>query len=373
MKLTNELLRKLPKVLLHDHLDGGLRPQTIIELAKETGYDRLPTTHTDDLAHWFQTNANRGSLPLYLQGFEHTCGVMQTEEALERVAYEMLQDMKHDGVVYVETRFAPVLHTRKGLHPESIIRAVTRGLERGKKDFGVHYGLILCALRSMPPEVSQEIAELAVDFRPHGVVGFDLAGEEGGYPPKKHVDAFHYIQRENFNITIHAGEGFGKESIWQAIQWCGAHRIGHATRLLEDMKIKDGAVLNMGTLAQYVLDKRIPLEICLTSNVHTGAVQTIEEHPFGVFYKYRFRVTLNTDNRLMSGITLTDEYRKAAKIFDLTLADLERITINAMKSAFTPYRQRVALIYDVIKAGFAAHKEGHDEVTTEPAARKPVH
>jgi len=354
MQLTTDLLRRIPKVLLHEHLDGGLRPATIVELAKETGYDRLPTTDPEKLAEWFRNNANRGSLPLYLQGFEHTCGVMQTEEALERVAYETLEDMKNDGVVYVETRFAPVLHTQKGLHPENIVRAVIRGLDRGKKDFGVHYGLILCALRSMPPEVSQEVAELSVDFRPHGVVGFDLAGEEGGYPAKKHVDAFHYIQRENFNITIHAGEGFGKESIWQAIQWCGAHRIGHATRLLEDMRIKDGAVLSMGTLAQYVLDKRIPLEICLTSNVHTGAVRSLDEHPFGIFYRYRFRVTLNTDNRLMSGITLTDEYRTAAEVFGLSLPDLERITINAMKSAFMPYKQRVALIYDVLKPGYAS-------------------
>jgi adenosine deaminase len=351
MKFSTDALRKLPKVLLHDHLDGGLRPRTIVELAKDTGYDQLPTTDPDNLAEWFQTNANRGSLPLYLQGFEHTCGVMQTEEALERVAYETLEDMKNDGVVYVETRFAPVLHMRKGLHPENIMRAVIRGLERGKKDFGVHYGVLVCAIRSMPPELSLEMAELAVDFRPHGVLGFDLAGEEGGYPAKKHIDAFHYIQRENFNITIHAGEGFGKESIWQAIQWCGAHRIGHATRLLEDMKIKDGNVLNMGTIAQYVLDKRIPLEICLTSNVHTGAVQNLAEHPFGIFYKYRFRVTLNTDNRLMSGITLTDEYRLAAETFGLELTDLERITINAMKSAFLPYKQRVAFIYDVLKPG----------------------
>jgi adenosine deaminase len=209
----------------------------------------------------------------------------------------------------------------------------------------------------MPPEVSQEVAELSVDFRPHGVVGFDLAGEEGGYPAKKHVDAFHYIQRENFNITIHAGEGFGKESIWQAIQWCGAHRIGHATRLLEDMKIREGVVLNMGTLAQYVLDKRIPLEICLTSNVHTGAVRSLDEHPFGFFYRYRYRVTLNTDNRLMSGITLTDEYRTAADVFGLDLSDLERLSTNAMKSAFMPYKQRVAFIYDVLKPGFARARD----------------
>ena len=354
VRFTTEYLRQLPKVLLHDHLDGGLRPETIVDLARDTGYTKLPTNDAGNLATWFQTNANRGSLPLYLQGFEHTSGVMQTEEALERVAYETLEDMKKDGVVYVESRFAPVLHQMKGLHPEKIIAAVLKGLERGKTDFGVHYGLILCAMRNMSPETSLEIAELAGDFRPHGVVGFDLAGEEGGYPPKKHVDAFHYIQRENFNITIHAGEGFGKESIWQAIQWCGAHRIGHATRLVEDMKIKEGNVLSMGTLAQYVLDKRIPLEICLSSNVHTGAVQKLEEHPFDIFHRYRFRVTLNTDNRLMSGITLTDEYRTAANAFGLTLADLERITINAMKSAFIPYKHRTALIYEAIKPGYAA-------------------
>jgi adenosine deaminase len=353
MQLTTEYLRKFPKVLLHEHLDGGLRPQTIVDLAKDTAYSKLPTTDPSNLAEWFQANANRGSLPLYLQGFEHTSGVMQTEEALERVAYETLEDMKKDGVIYVETRFAPVLHQLKGLPLEKVIASALKGLDRGRQNFGVQYGLILCAMRSMAPEISQEMAELAVDFRPHGVVGFDLAGEEGGYPAKKHVDAFHYIQRENFNITIHAGEGFGKESIWQAIQWCGAHRIGHATRLVEDMTIRDGQVLSMGTLAQYVLDKRIPLEICLTSNVHTGAVGKLEEHPFEIFHRYRFRVTLNTDNRLMSGITLTDEYRTAAKAFGLSLRDLERITINAMKSAFIPYRHRTALIYDVIKPGYA--------------------
>ena len=353
MRFTTKFIRGLPKVLLHDHLDGGLRPGTIIELAKSSAYDRLPSTDASQLAEWFHQSAVRGSLPLYLQAFEHTCGVMQTEEGLERVAYEMLEDMKNDGVVYVETRFAPLLHTRKGLHTENVMRAVIRGLERGKKDFAVECGLILCALRNMSPELTQEVAELAIDFRPHGVVGFDLAGEEGGYPPKKHVDAFHYIQRENFNITIHAGEAFGKESIWQAVQWCGAHRIGHATRLIEDMKVEDGNVVSMGTLSRYILDKRIPLEICLTSNIHTGAVKTLEDHPFGILYRQRFRVTLNTDNRLMSNITLTDEYRTAADVFGLNVADLERITTNAMKSAFIPYEQRVALIANVLKPGFA--------------------
>jgi adenosine deaminase len=209
--------------------------------------------------------------------------------------------------------------------------------------------------------LSQEMAELAVDFRERGVVGFDLAGEEGGFPPKKHVEAFHYIQRENFNITIHAGEAFGKESIWQAIQWCGAHRIGHATRLIEDMKISDTKprqVLSMGYLAQYILDKRIPLEVCLTSNVDTGAVKSIEEHPFGIYYRYKFRVTLNTDDRLMSNTTLTKEFKLAHDVFDLTFDDIEKLTINAMKSAFIPYKRRIDLIYNVIKPGFQrARKE----------------
>ncbi len=357
MKLKKEFIRTLPKVLLHDHLDGGLRPQTVTELAKDVRYKKLPTTDAGELAEWFHRGAMRGSLPLFLEGFEHTCGVMETEEALERVAYEMMEDMKNDGVVYVETRFAPIFHTGKGLHLETIVKAVLRGLEKGKKKFGVQYGLILCAMRNMKPSLSQEIAELAVDFRDRGVVGFDLAGEEGGHPPKKHVDAFHYIQRENFNITIHAGEAFGKESIWQAIQWCGAHRIGHATRLIEDMKIKNGQVMSMGRLAQYVLDKRIPLEMCLTSNVHTGAVDRLENHPFGIYYRYKFRVTLNTDDRLMSNITLTDEYHTAADVFGLKLDELEKLTINAMKSAFIPYKQRIAIIYDVLKPGYVKARE----------------
>jgi adenosine deaminase len=362
MKLQREIIQQAPKVLLHDHLDGGVRPQTIIELAKDVHYTKLPTTDPGELAEWFHRGAKRGSLPLFLEGFEHTCGVLQTEEALERVAYEMLEDMKKDGVVYVETRFAPILHTTKGLDRPKVVMSVLKGLEQGRKDFGVQYGVILCAMRNMEPALSQEIAELAVDFRQRGVVGFDLAGEEGGYPPKKHIDAFEYIQRENFNITIHAGEAFGKESIWQAIQWCGAHRIGHATRLIEDINVKEGEVVSMGTLAQYVLDKRIPLEICLTSNVHTGAVPSIEEHPFGIYYQQKFRVTLNTDDRLMSDITLTDEYLRAAEVFDLDLDDLEKITINAMKSAFMPYNERIAIIYNVLKPGYAKVREGLNTV-----------
>jgi adenosine deaminase len=351
MKLDRHILRSLPKVLLHEHLDGVLRPKTVIELARSAGYEQLPTEDPEELARWFHQGANQGSLPKYLEGFTHTIAVMQTEEALERVAYEQSEDLSQDGVVYFETRFAPIFHTRMGLSHQQVVAAVLKGLERGKKDFAITSGLIICAMRNM--DVSLEMAELAVDFRERGVIGFDLAGEEGGYPPKKHVDAFHYIQRQNFNITIHAGEGFGKESIWQAIQYCGAHRIGHGTRLIDDIAIVDGRAVKLGDLAQYVLDKRIPLEICLLSNVHTGAARSLDEHPFKILYQEKFRVTLNTDNRLMSNTTMTKEFEAAGDAFGLSTEDFEKLTINAMKSAFLPYSQRYDFIYSVIKPGYA--------------------
>jgi len=350
VELQPAILKKLPKVLLHEHLDGVLRPETVIDLAKSSNYTELPSRDPAQLAKWFHQGANQGSLPKYLQGFAHTIAVMQTEEALERVAYEQAEDLSRDGVIYFETRFAPVFHTGKGLTHQQVVSAVLKGLERGRKDFGISSSLIICAMRNM--DVSLEMAELAVDFRGRGVVGFDLAGEEGGYPPKKHVDAFHYIQRENFNITIHAGEGFGKESIWQAIQYCGAHRIGHGTRLIDDIALADGKAVKLGDLAQYVLDKRIPLEICLISNVHTGAAPSLAEHPFKVFYQAKFRVTLNTDNRLMSGTSMSKEFAAAAETFGLGLDDFEKLTINAMKSAFLPYDKRIEFIYSVIKPGY---------------------
>src|SRR6204780_84680 len=351
MKLDKPLLKSRPKVLLHEHLDGVLRPQTVIELAREAKYAELPTEDPEALAEWFFRGANQGSLAKYLEGFAHTIAVMQTEEALERVAYEQVEDLSQDGVVYFESRFAPLFHTRKGLTHQQVVSAVLKGLERGRRTFGVSSGLIICAMRNM--DVSLEMAELAVDFRDRGVVGFDLAGEEGGYPPKKHVEAFHYIQRMNFNITVHAGEGYGKESIWQAIQYCGAHRIGHGTRLIDDIAVKDGKAVNLGDLAQYVLDKRIPLEICLLSNVHTGATPSLAAHPFKILYQEKFRVTLNTDNRLMSSTSMTQEFEAAAETFGLTLDDFETVTINAMKSAFLPYVQRCDFIYSAIKPGYA--------------------
>ena len=351
MVLDKSALEALPKVLLHEHLDGVLRPQTIVDLAREAGYSELPTEDPDALAQWFHRGANRGNLAKYLEGFRHTIAAMQTDEALERVAYEQAEDLKNDGVVYFETRFAPVFHTQKGLTHEHVVSAVLKGLERGRKDFGIASGLIICAMRNM--NVSLEMAELAVDFRGRGVVGFDLAGEEGGYPPKKHIEAFHYIQRQNFNITVHAGEGYGKESIWQAIQYCGAHRIGHGTRLIDDIAVAGERAVKLGDLAQYVLDKRIPLEICLLSNVHTGATPSLAAHPFKILYREKFRVTLNTDNRLMSDTYMTKEFQSAADTFGLTLDDFEKITINAMKSAFIPYKERCQIIYTVIKPGYS--------------------
>ena len=348
---TEEIIKQVPKVQLHDHLDGGLRTATIIEIAKEMKYKKLPTSDPEELGDWFHRGANKGNLVEYLQGFEHTCAVMQTKESLERIAFEMMEDMYNDGVCYVETRFAPVFHTEKGLYFDDVINAVLDGLERGKEKYGVGFGLILSGMRNTKNTL--EIAELAVNFRNQGVVGFDLAGEEGGYPPKKHLDAFQYIMKENFNITIHAGEAFGKESIWQALQICGTHRIGHATRLVEDMAIDDsGKVIQLGNLAQFILDKRVPLEICLLSNVHTGAVDKLENHPFIKFFREGFRVFLNTDDRLMSDTTLTKEYLTAADYFGISLDDIEKLNINAMKSSFLPHKERLKYIYEVIKPGY---------------------
>jgi adenosine deaminase len=347
---TLPFMKTLPKVELHDHLDGGLRPSTVVELAAE--YDvPLPSKNPGELEAWFHRGAERKNLPLYLEGFSTTCSVMQTEASLERVAREAIEDLAADGVVYAEIRFAPILHTERGLDLERVMSSVLRGLESGRRATGTRYGVIVCALRNMDVRLSLEAAELAVAFRNRGVVGFDIAGDESGHPPKRHLDAFQYIRNHNFNITIHAGEAFGPESIWQAIQICGAQRIGHGTRLIEDMDASGG--VKAGTLASFVRDRRLPLECCLSSNVQTGAAASIEEHPFRVFYRNNFRVAICTDNRLMSGTTSSREMDLAARAFGLQLADIEKLTINAMKSAFIGYDDRVELIYGSIKPGYA--------------------
>lgn len=354
---TRDLVHRAPKVLLHEHLDGGLRPRTVLELAAAAGYGELPEGSEARLADWFAAGAARGSLPLYLEGFRHTIALMQSAEALERVAYEFVEDMAKDNVVYAEVRFAPHFHTQGGLGLDAVMRAVLKGLHRGEEDFGVETGLIVCAMRNLSAMLSMQMAELAVAWRSEGCVGFDLAGEEAGHPAKHHIDAFQLVKRMNFSITIHAGESFGPESIWQALQYCGAHRIGHGTRLVEDMVMYEGRAIRLGPLAQYVLDHRIPIEVCLSSNVHTGATASLAVHPFLHYFRNGFRVTLNTDNRLMSRTTMTDECMLAVEHFGLSLDQLEKIAINGAKSAFAHYDERLKVIFERIKPGYARLRE----------------
>ncbi|MCH2104565.1 MAG: adenosine deaminase [Planctomycetes bacterium] len=347
--LSADLLKRAPKVLLHEHLDGGLRPETCLELADACGYEGLPSDDPTTLAESFAAGADRKSLPLYLEGFAHTIAVMQSAEALSRCAREALEDLAADGVVYAELRFAPHFHTQEGLGLDGVMEAVLDGLREGSLRTGISARLIVCAMRNEDPELSERLATLAVRYRDAGCSGFDLAGEEAGHPANHHVRAFQLIQRENFSITIHAGESFGPASIWQALQYCGAHRIGHGVRLVEDLE--EAAA---GRLAQYVLDHRIPLELCISSNIHTGATESYESHPFPTLWEGGYRVTLNTDNRLMSATTMTQEYLLAHQHYDLNLNDLEKLAINGMKSAFAPYAERIRLIYDEIKPGYAA-------------------
>ena len=358
--VTEEMARRIPKVELHDHLDGGLRPQTIIELADEQGIADLPSRDPVELAAWFHRGANRKSLALYLKGFSVTVSVMQTREALRRVAFEAMEDLAAENIVYVEIRFAPIQHLALGLNLEAVVEAVLTGLDEGSKQFNIAYGLILCAMRHQNADYSLEIAELAVAFQDRGVVGFDIAGDELGHPPKRHLDAFQYIRNKNFNITIHAGEAFGPESIWQAVQICGTHRIGHGTRLIEDIVAQGTRIEHMGSLAHFLKDKRIAFEMCLSSNLQTGVAKSIEEHPFNILYKNSFRVLLCTDNRLMSNTTLSKEMLLASESYALTLRDLEKLTINAMKSAFLHYNDRIRIIYDVLKPRFAKIREESD-------------
>jgi adenosine deaminase len=342
--------RKLPKVLIHEHLDGGVRPSTVIELAKELNYTALPTSDARELADWFHRGAQRGNLPEYLEGFAHTTGVMQTREGLERIAFEFIEDMAQDGVVYAEVRFAPVFHIERGLTMDEVVESVIAGLRRGEKTYGVAWGLIICAMRHRDDGLV--MAELAIRWRDEGVVGFDLAGGEAGFPPKKHLAAFHAIHRANFNITIHAGEAYGAESIWQALQWCGAHRLGHGTRLMDDVQVLPDGEVKLGTLARYVLNHRIPLEMCLSSNVHTGACASLEAHPFPHFFRLGFRVSLNTDDRLMSDTEMSKELALATELFDLSLDDLERLALHSIKSAFAPHDVRIRMMLGTLIPAF---------------------
>jgi adenosine deaminase len=376
--VSTDDVRLAPKVLLHDHLDGGLRPQSIIELAADVAYDGLPEAEAGALGSWFRVSADSGSLPRYLETFDHTLAVMQTRDGLFRVASECAQDLAADGVVYAESRYAPEQHLTRGLTLEGVVEAVNAGLRDGEAKAAaaghpIRVTSLLTAMRHAAK--STEIAELAIRYRDEGVSGFDIAGAEAGYPPTRHLDAFEYLRRENFHFTIHAGEAFGLPSIWEAIQWCGADRLGHGVRIVDDITI-DGAPfaqwvegnkdhadaltaleldrVRLGRLSAYVRDKRIPLEMCPSSNLQTSAAPSIALHPITLLRRLRFRVTLNTDNRLMSDTSMSHEAHLLIAQAGWTLEDLRWVTINAMKSAFVAFDQRLALIDGTIKPGYAA-------------------
>lgn len=360
---TLDEIRRAPKVLLHDHLDGGLRPETLIDLAHEAGYGGLPTHDPGELRRWFVGAAESGALERYLETFGHTVSVMQTSQALTRVARECAEDLAADGIVYAELRFAPELHVENGLSLDQVVEAVLEGFRQGQDRAAEHgqrirTAALVTAMRQAAR--SMEIAELAARYRDLGVVGFDMAGPEAGYPPTRHLDAFEYVKRENFHLTIHAGEGFGLPSIWEAIQWCGADRLGHGVRIIDDIAAGNGGDIKLGRLASYVRDKRIPLEMCPTSNVHTGAAPSVAEHPIGLLRRLYFRVTVSTDNRLVSGVPLSEEFARLTDTFGYGWDDIQWFTTNAMKSAFISFDERLELINGVIKPGMAALKWRED-------------
>lgn len=357
-------IRLAPKVLLHDHLDGGLRPATILELAREVEYSELPADDAESLAGWFRDAADSGSLERYLETFAHTVAVMQTPSALARVARECVEDLAEDGVVYAEIRYAPEQHLARGLTLDEVVEAVLAGFAEGEAQARAQGRPIIvrCLVTAMRHAArSREIAELAVRYRDEGVVGFDIAGAEAGHPPTRHLDAFEFMRANNAHFTIHAGEAFGLPSIHEALAFCGTDRLGHGVRVIDDITLPEGADLaaesfagaELGQIADLVRDNRIPLELCPSSNVQTGAVASIAEHPFNVLARLRFRVTVNTDNRLMSDTTMSKEFYRLAQQFGYGWADFERFTVNAMKSAFIHFDERLALIDDVIKPGYA--------------------
>ncbi|NOZ74692.1 MAG: adenosine deaminase [FCB group bacterium] len=331
MTINTDLIHRLPKVELHCHLDGSLRPDSMLDIAHKEKVD-LPASNVEDLHRILAIGKKRGSLEDYIRRFDITLSVLQTPGALERAAYELIQDVAEENVRYIEIRYSPILHTQKGMTPDESIEAVKAGLKHGEKEFGVLSGIIVCGIRNISPEVSLRLADLTLRYKNNGVVGFDLAGAEENFPAKHHREAFYLILNNNINATIHAGEAFGPASIHQALHYCGAHRIGHGTRLKEDRD-----------LLQYVNDHRIPLEICLTSNWHTRSVRSLRYHPIREYFKSGIRVTLNTDNRLISDTTLTREFMLAHNLFGFGLREFRTVTINAAKSAFLPHLDRKKL------------------------------
>src|SRR5215831_13249751 len=349
-EITLELLQRLPKTDLHCHLDGSVRLDTVLDLARKQGV-KLATFDRGELQQMLVAGEQVTSLDDYLRAFDITLSVMQTEDALERTAYELAEDAWRENVRYIEVRYSPLLHTRQGLRPAQVVEAVLRGLRTAKRELGIRYGLILCAIRSLGADQSLRIAELCVAFKNRGVVGFDLAGSEVNNPAKLHKHAFQLVIDNNINCTAHAGEAFGPDSIHQAIHKCGAHRIGHGTRLVES-----------GDLLNFVNDHRIPIEVCPSSNVQTHAATGWDTHPVDFFVDYGLRVTINTDNRLMSDTTVTRELHLCHQHYGWSLQTIKEIIIAGFKSAFMPYREKADLVAEVSRE-LATYHDPRGEVT----------
>ncbi len=370
-------IRTLPKVSLHDHLDGGLRPATILDLAARIGHE-LPASDAESLGAWFQESADSGSLERYLETFDHTIAVMQTREGLIRVAREFVEDLALDGVVYAEVRWAPEQHTRQGLTLDDAVEAVQEGLEAGAAAAiaagrVIQVGQLITAMRHA--DRGQEIAELAVRHRDRGAVGFDIAGAENGFLPSRFAEAFTYLAGEQFPVTVHAGEAAGLDSIQDALVAGRALRLGHGVRIAEDIEIEESedeqagddeevGIANLGRVASWVRDRGIPLELCPSSNLQTGANAafgtTIDAHPFDLLYQLGFKVTVNTDNRLMSGVTLTGEFELLVDTFGYDLGDLLELTLNAVDAAFLPLEDREALAEHISQAFDAAARQASE-------------
>lgn len=353
-----EEIRTLPKVALHDHLDGGLRPSTIIEHCAANGHT-LPTEDPEELRRWFFEAADSGSLVRYLETFDHTVAAMQTVDQLQRVAHEFVLDQASDGVIYAEARYAPEQHVQQGLTLTEVVEAVGRGLTAGmteaeEQGMAIVVQQIVTSMRHGEPTI--EIADLAVRYRREGVCGFDIAGAEDGFPPSRFQAAFDHLKHHNAYFTIHAGEAFGLPSIWEAVQLCGTNRLGHGVRITDDITVDDRGHRQLGDLAAYVRNTRIPLELCPSSNLQTGIADSIAEHPIALLKDLGFRITVNCDNRLMSDTSMSREFAKLVEAFGWDVDDIEWATINAMKSAFLPFDQRLALIQGVIKPSYAASK-----------------
>ena len=344
---TPQGIRDLPKAVLHEHLDGGLRIETILEIADDEGYTELPASEPDSLASWF-FQGESGSLEQYLEAFAHTTAVMQSQDAIARIAYESGEDLAHDGVVYAEVRYDPGLSTKRGLRREDAIEAMLDGFSRASRDTGITVYAIATALRHQAD--SLDVVKAAIPFLGQGVVAFDLAGPEKGFHPDLHLDACMLARESGLGLTLHAGEGDGAHSIWRALALCGAQRIGHGVRIVDDTDFDGSSITDLGPFARTVRDHRVPLEVAITSNLHTGSFSSASEHPFGALFAQGFNVNINTDNRLMSQVSMSSEYALAAATFDLDERALATVTINALEAGFGDWPKRAELIAQVSAA-----------------------